>query len=165
MSSHLLAVAYRDKETADRALACLHELRRDHAVTVDDAVVAVRLENGKVTLDQTRQLAAGDGLVAGGSLGLLLGIMIGIPVAGAIAGLSGGGGIAAVDRGIRDESMKELAEGLEPGHAALFALVKKVDWERLRAALAPLGGELLTAQLDDVVIDSLGGAATGADAP
>jgi uncharacterized membrane protein len=165
MSAHLVAVAYPDKETAERALACLQELRQEHALSLEDAAVAVRLENGKVTLDQTRQLAAGDGLVAGGSLGLLLGIVVGIPVAGAIVGLSGGGGLAAVDRGIRDESMKELAERLEPGHAALFALVKKVDWERLRAALAPLGGELLVAQLDDVVIDSLGGATTGADAP
>ncbi len=165
MSTHLIAVAYPDKETADRALDCMQELRKEHALALDDAAVAVRLENGKVVLDQTRQLATGDGLVAGGSLGLLFGIVVGIPVAGAIVGLSGGGGLAAVDRGIRDESMKELTERLEPGHAALFALVKKVDWERLRTALAPLGGELLAAQLDDVVIDSLGGAATGADAP
>src|SRR5215467_5667237 len=137
MSAHLIAVAYPDKETADRALACLQELKKEHALALDDAAVAVRDESGKVTLDQTRQIATGDGLVAGGSLGLLLGIMIGVPVAGAIAGLSGGGGLAAVDRGIADESMKELTEGLEPGHAALFALVKKVDWKRLHDALAP----------------------------
>jgi uncharacterized membrane protein len=156
MSAHLLAVAYQDKETAERALDCLQALKREHALALEDAAVAVRLESGKVALDQTRQLAAGDGLVAGGSLGLLLGLVLGIPVAGAIAGLSGGGGLAGIDRGIRDESMKQLAETLEPGHAAVFALVKKVDWQRLRTALAPLGGELLATQLDDVVIDSLG---------
>jgi uncharacterized membrane protein len=164
MSTHLLAVAYGDKETAERALAHVQALGREHALQLQDAAVGVRLENGKVALDQTRQLAAGDGLVAGGSLGLLLGLALGVPIAGAIAGLSGGGGLAAVDRGIRDESMKKLTEELEPGHAALFALVKNVDWQRLREALAPLGGELLAAQLDDVVIDSLG-TATGPDVP
>jgi uncharacterized membrane protein len=162
MSAHLLAVAYQDKETADRALASVQALGREHALRVEDA--AVGLENGKVALDQTRQLAVGDGIIAGGSLGLLLGLVLGVPIAGAVAGLSGGGGLAAVDRGIRDESMKQLTEKLEPGHAALFALVKDVDWARLRASLEPLGGELLAAQLDDVVIDSLG-AATGPAAP
>jgi uncharacterized membrane protein len=164
MSAHLLAVAYGDKETADRALASVQELGREHALRLEDAAVGVRLENGKVALDQTRQLAVGDGVIAGGSLGLLLGLVLGVPIVGAIAGLSGGGGLAAVDRGIRDESMKQLTEKLEAGHAALFALVKDVDWTRLRAALEPLGGELLAAQLDDVVIDSLG-TATGPAVP
>jgi uncharacterized membrane protein len=164
MSAHLLAVAYQDKETAERALDCLQALKREHALALEDAAVAVRLENGKVALDQTHQLAAGDGMVAGGSLGLLLGIVLAVPVAGAIAGLSGGGALAGIDRGIRDESMKQLTKTLEPGHAAVFALVKKVDWQRLRTALAPLGGELLATQLDDVVIDSLG-PATGPAVP
>jgi uncharacterized membrane protein len=164
MSAHLIAVAYGDKATAERALARVQALGREHALRLEDAAVGVRLENGKVALDQTRQLAAGDGIVAGGSLGLLLGLVLGVPIAGAIAGLSGGGGLAAIDRGIRDESMNQLTEKLEPGHAALFALVKNVDWQRLHDALAPLGGELLAAQLDDVVIDSLG-TATGPAPP
>ena len=164
VSAHILAVAYGDKPTAERALARLQTLACEHALVLEDAAVAVKLESGKVALDQTRQLSAGEGLVAGGSVGLLLGLVLGVPIAGAIAGLSGGGGLAAIDRGIRDESMKELTEKLEPGHAAVFALVKKVDWQRLRAALAPLGGELLAAQLDDVVIDSLG-AAAGPEVP
>ena len=60
--------------------------------------------------------------------------------------------------------LQPVAPVYEPGHAALFALVKDVDWTRLRAALEPLGGELLAAQLDDVVIDSLG-TATGPAVP
>jgi uncharacterized membrane protein len=164
MSAHLIGVAYATKAAAENALACLRELEHERALTLEDAAVAVRLENGKVTLDQARQIAPGDGLVAGGSLGLLLGLGIGVPVAGAIFGLAGGSGIAAFDRGIPDKSMRRLTEELEVGHAAVFALVKNVDWPRLRTALAPLGGEVLSTQVDDVLTDSLGGTA-GPDRP
>jgi uncharacterized membrane protein len=158
METHLLAVAYESKETAERALDVVQSLAREHRLALKDAAIAVRTAGGKVQLDQTRQPSTGDGLVGGGSIGLLIGLLVGIPVVGAIAGMTGGGGLSAFDRGIPDDRMRRIAEDLEPGHAALFALASNVDWSRLREALDPLGGELLAAQLDDVAIGGLGAA-------
>lgn len=156
MGMHLLAVACEDKETAERGLAALRALERERGLVLKDAAIAVRNAGGKVELDQTRQPSTGDRLVGGGSIGLLLGLLVGVPVVGALAGLGGGGGLAAFDRGIPDDRMRRVAEELEAGRAALFALASKVDWARLRETLDPLGGELLVAQLDDVAIGGLG---------
>jgi uncharacterized membrane protein len=158
VDTHLLAVAYRDKETAERALAAVQSLGREGGLALKDAAIAYRAASGKVQLDQTRQPATGDGLVGGGSVGLLIGLLVGIPVAGAIAGMAGGGGLAAFDRGIPDDRMRRVAEELDAGQAALFALASKIDWQRVRETLDPLGGELLAAQLDDVAIGGLGAA-------
>jgi uncharacterized membrane protein len=72
--------------------------------------------------------------------------------------MAGGGGLAAFDRGIPDDRMRRVAEELDAGQAALFALASKIDWQRVRETLDPLGGELLAAQLDDVAIGGLGAA-------
>src|SRR5947207_4197579 len=106
MAMHLLAVAYERREAAEAALACLRDLARQNALELKDAAVAVRSDDGKVVLSQTHQLSVGDGLVSGGSLGLLVGIVVGIPVAGAIVGLTGGGGLSLHDRGISDKQMR-----------------------------------------------------------
>jgi len=156
MDRHLLVVAYERRETAERALAALQSLEQEHGLALKDAAIAVRTADGKVRLDQTRQLATGDGLVAGGSIGMLIGLLVGLPVVGALAGLAGGGGFAAFDRGIPDDRMRRFAEELEAGHAAVFALATDVDWPRVRETLDPLGGELLVAQLDDVAMGDLG---------
>jgi uncharacterized membrane protein len=81
---------------------------------------------------------------------------VGVPVAAALLGLAGGGGLAAFHRGISDKRMRKFGEELPSGHAALFALVAEVDWERLHERLSPYGGEVAASELDDEVVAALG---------
>jgi uncharacterized membrane protein len=153
--THLLAVAFESSERAEEAAVALRALADEGALRVRDAAVATRTEKG-VELHQLRALAAGEGVVGGGVVGLLLGLGIGVPLAVAAAGMAAGGGLSLVDRGLPDARMRRLAKELPAGHAALFALVDGADWARVRDGLAPYGGELIASEVAPDVAEALG---------
>jgi uncharacterized membrane protein len=99
----------------------------------------VRTPGGRLELHQTRQLAAGEGIVAGGAVGLVGGLLLGGPVAGALLGMLGGGALAARDTGLPDERLRELGASLAPGEAAVAALVTPRQAADVRAVLARYG--------------------------
>ena len=156
MPAHLVAVAYDNEELAERALGTVRDLGDESALVIRDAAIVVKHEDGRVELQQSRELAAGEGVVSGGAIGLLLGLALAVPVAGALVGLAGGAGFAAFDKGISNDRMRGLGGRLASGHAVLFALVADVDWARLGARLAPYGGELVTSEVSDDVLAALG---------
>jgi len=154
----LVAVEYANVVDAEHALALVRELAAQHALEVHDAAIVVRRTNGRVELQQSRELAAGESAVGGGAIGILLGLAVAIPVAGALVGVAAGVGFAALDKGISNDRMRSLGDTLEPGQAVLFALVGKVDWDLLAARLAPAGGELVTSEVSHEVLTRLGSA-------
>jgi uncharacterized membrane protein len=153
----LLAVAYADPATAERALTALVDLEDAHGLRIRDAVVVERGDSGDVRLRQKHGFAAGEGVVGGGALGLLIGLALGFPIAAALVGVAGGGSLTAIDTGIPDDELRRVGRCLERGHAALFALVGDPDWTRLREALAPYEGELVASELTADVVERLGG--------
>jgi uncharacterized membrane protein len=134
-----VAVAFDDVAAAEDALAAVQELEAAKAVHVRDAAVVVRTEAGRIELQQTRDLAAGEGVVAGGAVGLVAGVLLGGPVGGALVGLLGGAGIGLRDTGIPDRRLRQLGEELQPGRALLCVLVDAVGLVRVREALARYG--------------------------
>jgi uncharacterized membrane protein len=156
-STRLLAVVYDDASTAERALSALSGLVDDKALELKDAALVVRGRNdrGGVELRQERALAAGEGLVGGGTIGVLIGLAIGIPVAGALVGMAGGAGVSLVDTGIPDDEMRSVGAKLAPGRAALFVLLAHADFLRVRETLAPYGGELIASEIADDVLEAL----------
>ena len=131
----LVVVSCASQGEADRALGALGAVKAD----VVDAAVVTRLESGRVELRQTRQVAAGEGLVAGGTVGFVAGMLLGGPVGGALLGMLGGGVWGARDTGVPDARLRELGESLAPGGALLCALVKADGAAAVREALAPYG--------------------------
>jgi uncharacterized membrane protein len=160
-SSYLIAVGYEREETAEGALASVLSLAQEHALELKDAAIVVKDDADRVELRQTRELATGETVVSGGSIGLLLGLAVGAPVAAALLGLAGGGGLAVFDRGISDKRMRTFGQELGPGHAALFALVADVDWALLHERLSPYGGEVAASELDDEVVAALASGSAG----
>jgi uncharacterized membrane protein len=155
---HLIAVGYESVEVAEHASLAVSVLAGEHGLRLKDAAIVVRTSETHVELRQTRALAAGEGVVGGGAIGVILGLGLGIPVAVALVGMAGGGGLSLLDRGIDDGRMKRLGKELEPGHAAFFALASGVDWARLRDRLDPYGGELIASEVDEEVVAGLGSA-------
>jgi len=151
-NASLIAVAYDTSDLAESALGAVRGLGDDHALVLRDAAIVIKHDDGRVELQQTHGLATGEGMVSGGSIGLLLGLALAVPVAGALVGLAGGAGLAALDRGIPDDHMRKLGATIARGHAVLFALVEKVDWDRLGDELAVHGGELVVSEVDDDVL-------------
>jgi uncharacterized membrane protein len=154
--ANLIAVAYDTTELAESALEGVRELRDEHALVLRDAAIVIKQADGRVELQQTRELAAGEGIVSGGAIGLLLGLVLAVPVAGAVVGLAGGAGLAAFDRGISNDHMRKLGAMIARGHAVLFALIDDVEWGELNERLAVYGGELVVSEVTADVIALLG---------
>jgi uncharacterized membrane protein len=131
----LVVVSCASQAEADRALGALGDLKSE----VLDSVVVTRSESGRVDLRQTRQVAAGEGVVAGGTVGFVVGMLLGGPVGGALVGMLGGGVWGARDTGVPDARLRELGESLAPEGALLCALVKADGATAVREALAPYG--------------------------
>jgi uncharacterized membrane protein len=154
----LVAVEYAREREAEHALRIVGDLADRKALVVHDAAIVVRHEDGRVELRQSRELATGEAAVGGGSIGILLGLAVAVPVAGALVGVAAGMGFSVLDRGISNDEMRHLGEVLRPGHAVLFVLARKVDWELLSAGLEPTGGTLVSSEISEQVLDGLGAA-------
>jgi uncharacterized membrane protein len=120
---------------AEAALPAVRELN----ASVRDAVVVVRTEAGRIELEQSHELAAGEALVGGGSAGLIAGLLLGLPVGGALLGLAGGLAYGLRDRGLPDSRMRELGADLQPGQAVLCVLVDDDDAADAREGLSRYG--------------------------
>lgn len=133
--ARLVVVSCATRAAADSALDALHA----PAAEILDAAVVTRSESGRVELHQTHQVAAGEGIVAGGSIGFVVGMLLGGPVGAALLGMLGGGIWGARDTGVPDARLRELGDSLDPGRPLLCALVKVDAVAAVREALAPYG--------------------------
>jgi uncharacterized membrane protein len=131
----LVVVSCVSRPEAERALAAL----RTSEVRILDAAVVTQLKGGRVELHQTNQVAAGEGVVAGGAVGFVAGMLLGGPIGGALLGMLGGGIWGARDTGVPDARLRELGESLAPGGALLCVLVEADAAAAARSELAPYG--------------------------
>jgi uncharacterized membrane protein len=133
--ARLVVVSCSSRAEAERALVALGGLKAD----VLDAIVVTRSESGRVELRQTHQVAAGEGVVAGGTVGFVAGMLLGGPVGVALLGMLGGGVWGARDTGVPDARLRELGESLTPGGALFCVLVQADGAPAVREELAPYG--------------------------
>ncbi|TWT66504.1 hypothetical protein CA85_26000 [Allorhodopirellula solitaria] len=148
--ANLVVVGYDDQFKAEEVRLALVKMQQDYLVDLEDAVVAVKTEKGKVKLHQPVSLT-GTGAAYGGLWGTLIGCfffnpfapLIGAAVGAATGGLSG----ALSDIGIEDGFMKQIAGQLEPGRSALFVLVRKATPDKVLEELKGYGGTILQTSL------------------
>ena len=123
--SNLVVIGFDNEHKAEEVRLTLLKLQRDYLIDLDDAVVAVKNQDGKVKLHQIHDLTA-TGAVSGGFWGLLIGTLFLSPLLGTAVGAAAGAASGALsDVGISNDFMKELASTLKPGSSALFVLVRK----------------------------------------
>jgi len=145
--STLVVVAYDDKYKAEEVRLMLRKMQQDYLIDLDDAVVAVKDEQGKVKLHQTVNMTAA-GAVSGGFWGTLIGLIFMMPLLGLAAGAAAGAVSGALtDVGIDDKFMKNLAETMKNGSSVLFVLVRKVTADKVLEQLAGTGGTVLKTSL------------------
>ncbi len=147
MSNTFVAVAYDDTYTAQEVRLRLLRMQKEYLIDLEDAVVAVRDEAGKVKLHQINDLTAA-GAISGSFWGLLIGLIFLHPLLGLAAGLASGALSGALtDAGIDDDFMKKLASELKPGSSVLFVLIKQLTPDKVLAELEGTGGRLLKTSL------------------
>ena len=145
--SDLVAIAYPDLDTARQVVSNVGEAQKAHLIELDDLVIVERRGDGKVKLHQPSMAGAG---AAGGALwGGLIGLIFFVPLFGMALGAASGAAAGALsDSGVDDRFMKDLGEKLEPGGAALIALVRQVNMDKLLAEVK-IPGEVLQTSLSN----------------
>ena len=133
--ARLVVVSCASRAEAERALEAL----RAGDAGILDAAFVTRVEGGRVELHQTHQVASGEGVVAGGTVGFVAGMLLGGPIGAALLGMLGGGIWGARDTGVPDARLRELGDTVAPGGALLCVLVEAADAAAARAELEPYG--------------------------
>ena len=145
--STLVAIEYDDPFKAEEIRLALMKMQKDYLIDLEDAVVAVKNQKGKVRLHQAMNVTA-TGAVSGGFWGALIGLIFLNPLLGlAIGAAAGAVSGALTDVGINDKFMKDLAAAMKPGSSTLFVLVRKVTPERVLDELKGTGGTVLRTSL------------------
>ncbi len=144
----LLVIAFPSEEKAEEVRNKLLSMEKEYLITLGDAVVAVRNPDGTVKLNQIFNTTATGG-ATGAFWGALIGFIFMMPLAGAALGAASGALTGALsDFGISDKFMKDVAETLKPGGAALFLLVRKMTTDKVLDGLKGVGGTVLQTSFD-----------------
>ena len=128
-------------ETEDGAIAMrdkLISLQKQQLIELEDAAVVIRPMEGKPKVKQVASLT-GAGALGGAFWGMLIGLLFFAPwllaigaVTGAVAGgLTDIGDDANAKYYVRDKFIKEVGNQIEPGHSALFVLVRKATGDKV----------------------------------
>jgi uncharacterized membrane protein len=144
-------VGYDEPHKAEEVRLKLQKLQSEYLLDLEDVVVAVKNEEGKVKLHQAGNLFS-DRAFSGGFCGSLTSLILLNAAAGAASG-------ALTDVGINDHFMRELAATLIPGSSALFVLVRRASPDRGRVLeeLKGSGGKILKTSLsheDEAIIQA-----------
>jgi uncharacterized membrane protein len=122
--SDLIVLTFKTETGAEEMRDDLMRLQKEHLITLDDAAVVVRKQDGKAKVKQMTGLV-GAGALGGAFWGMLIGLLFLAPwlglAIGAVTGAVAGG---LTDIGVDDKFIKEVGEQIEPGDSALFLLVR-----------------------------------------
>ena len=139
--SNLIVVGFDDPHKAEEVRLKLQELQSEYLLDLEEVVVAVNDEKGKVKLHHAGNLMAQDAIFRG-----FCGSLVSLILLNAAAGAASG---ALADLGVSDHFMKELAATLTPSSSALFVLTRSPspDRDRMLEELKGLGGKILMTSL------------------
>jgi uncharacterized membrane protein len=130
-------------------------MQREYLVDLEDAVVAVKNDDGKIKLHQIHHLTA-QGAIGGTFWGMLIGLIFMSPFLGAVVGAAAGAISGALaDIGIDDAFMKKISETLSPGTSALFILIRKATLDKVLDELRPYEGTIIRTSLSHKDEDAL----------
>jgi uncharacterized membrane protein len=157
--SHLIIAAYRSQNAAFVAGESLVALQQEAGTEPEDIVVVTRDATGRVSVNQSIDLASGKPL-GDGRWGALIGMLFldrRKPVEGG-SGLSSQFRTAGLDAGF----LQDVAQSLDPGGAAVGLRVRLLGATRVAGHLQRLAGKprilqtLVTAEAEEVLHDMQG---------
>jgi uncharacterized membrane protein len=129
--SSLVVLAFDTEDGAEQMREKMYDFQRRELITLDDAAVMVRRENGRAKVKQAHSLV-GAGALGGAFWGMLIGLLFFAPWAGLLAGAAAGAVSGKLgDIGIDDSFIEEVSETVEPGHSALFLLTRDANLDRI----------------------------------
>jgi len=147
--SDLVVLAFDNDTDAFKLRDDLVQLQKQEVISLSDAAVVVRDQDGKAKVKQATSLV-GAGALGGAFWGMLIGLLFFAPWLGlAIGAVTGALAGKFTDTGIDDKFIKEVGETIEPGHSALFLLVDKVTMDKVTPTLEKYDATVIQTSLSD----------------
>ena len=147
--SDLVVLAFNTEDGALAMRDAMVNLQKQHIVELEDAAVVIRRADGKVKVKQAVSLV-GQGALGGAFWGMLIGIIFLMPWLGLAMGALGGAlGGKMADTGVDDEFIKEVGEKIEPGHSALFLLIRSATQDKLEEELKDYHATIIQTSLSN----------------
>src|SRR6185295_15534661 len=121
----VIVAAYNDEQGASNALKELKAASEEWKVDIKDAAILKRDMDNKLKITESADRGFGRGAIIGGVAGAAVGVMAG-PIGWATLGGAAVGGLAAKlrDGGFKDDRLRTIGEGLQPGSSALIVVVE-----------------------------------------
>jgi len=145
--SKLVVIAYDDQFKAEEVRTKLRRLQQDHLIDLEQALVAVKDDQGEVTLLRMSKPAA-EVEAHKGFWNTLVGAIVMEPTLGMASDARSGairGALAGA--GVDEDFLKDLAATFQNGSSVLFVLIRHASPEQVLAALQGTGGKLLETNL------------------
>ena len=162
--SDLVVLALDTETGAEEMRDELIRLQKEHLITLSDAAVVVRQQDGHVKVKQAVSLV-GAGAMGGAFWGLLIGIIFWMPWLGLIIGAASGALAGKLsDVGVDDDFIKQVGSTIQPGNSALFLLVEKATPDKVMIELKKFKNvKILKTSLSQVQEDKLKAAFAATD--
>ncbi len=154
----LVIRVFDDPGGADDALEFVEELSRQRTITILNAAVLVKDQEGQVSVKDTRDISAKKGRLMGAVTGGLIGLLAGPggAVVGALVGLGAGGAAGKrIDEGFSDKFLANLQEHLQPGRSALVLLMEHHWIKKASESMSDLGGMVFQQTITDTLVEDL----------
>ena len=143
----LAVLTFKSETGAEQLRDKLVELQKRQLISLADAAVVVRRQDGKVKVKQAVNLV-GAGALGGAFWGMFIGLRFFAPWLGlAIGAASGALGGALSDTGVDDKFIKEVGAKIEPGNSALFLFVESWTEDKVMDEIKDFDAEVLQTSL------------------
>lgn len=135
-------------DKAEQALASLEELRKQHVLSIADAVIVTWPEGRRAPRTRQSVNTTGIGALSGTFWGMLIGFIFLMPVLGAAIGAAAGALSGALtDIGIDDDFIKDVRNQVTEGTSALFLLSSTEAPDRVADQLGQYDPTLVSTNL------------------
>lgn len=149
-ASTFVAIVFDEPLLAQEALLAAVRLQTRGRLKLEDAAIVGKDDNGRVRVQETRDITTAQGALSGSWWGLLGGLLAGGPLVGVALGAALGGIFAKVrDIGIQDDEIAALGDRIGDGEAALLLLIEEGHLVHGLAELRRFHGRLLRTTCPD----------------
>jgi uncharacterized membrane protein len=154
----IIIAAFQEEDAADQALKTLKEAKKEKLISIDNAAVIRKDDDGKLHIKETADMGggkgAGVGALVGGAIGLLAG-PLGVAAGSALGAAVGGITAKLYDGGFKDDRLRQIGTSLEPGTSAIIAVIEHRWVADLERELAEEGADVTTAALAADIAEQL----------
>jgi uncharacterized membrane protein len=151
----ITAITFEDMEQGPRLRDSLKDLERRGLLSLDDAAVILRDEEGKFKVHGQMDRGVKTGAGVGAAIGLLLGSIF-FPIGGIVLGALAGAGVgASTNLGIDKKFIQDVKDTMPNGSSAIIIYARGGDPNALRAAVEPFHGHVYQTTLESGDEDTL----------